>query len=348
MGKVAAVNFGASHHLFDHIAPLAYLLDIPFFVDDHPELLEKFYPQISFTYKETLSFDFLAKNFDTLISCNRWMAEDKFSFMNLFDKNMKLLFCPHGNSDKGHIVFDNMLDYAIHDAVMLYGSQMIDFLKKLDVFDRLKQHVVIGNFRLGFYKKFKDFYNRLVAREIFSKLDSRNRTILYAPTWKDPENSTSFFEVFQKVVKKVPQHYNLIVKLHPLIEERNPVEYYQIYEKKLPANVLFLEQFPLVFPLLDAVDVYLGDFSSVGYDFLYFQKPMFFLDPLQRDPLKDQSAFLHQCGIRIPKEYWDNIFSFIDDHISKSYRERQKRMFYYAFGKEQTFLQIKEKIFEIL
>jgi len=35
----------------------------------------------------------------------------------------------------------------------------------------LKQHVVIGNFRLSYYKKFKDFYDKLTEELVFSKLE---------------------------------------------------------------------------------------------------------------------------------------------------------------------------------
>lgn len=350
MKRVAAVNFGESTHILDHIAPLAYCLQIPLFVNDEKnfELLKKFYPQVKVVYEEEISFDFLAKNFDALVSCKRWNTEDKFSFVNFYNKDMKIIFCPHGNSDKGHINKANMLGYATHDAVMLYGNHMIDLLKKLNVYKKLNQYSIIGNFRLSFYKKFKEHYNEIIRKQVFSKLNPQYKTILYAPTWNDLEDSSSFFEVFQKLIKKVPDDYNLIVKLHPHIEERDPVAFYQVYENNLPPNILLLEEFPLVYPLLNSVDVYLGDFSSIGYDFIYFQKPMFFFDHHQRDPLKDQSLFLHRCGTQIPKGHWDNIFTFIQDNLSDKFKEQQMKIYDYAFGKELEMTQVKENFSKVL
>lgn len=343
--KIAAINYGSSFHLLDHIAPLSYILDVPLFVDDENcfQKLKIFYPEVQSHLKEDLSFGFLAKNFDALFSCNPWFSEDKFSFNTLHNKNMQLIFCPHGNSDKGHIDKVNMFCYTMQDAVLLYGSHMIDLLKTLNVYKHLKKSKVIGNFRLQYYQKFKKFYDDLLNALVFSKLNSDNKTILYAPTWKDNENSTSFFKIFENLIKTVPSNYNLIIKLHPNLEKKHPTEFYQIYETNLPSNILLIEDLPLIYPLLNKCDIYLGDFSSIGYDFLYFQKPMFFLDPFDRDQKKDPSLSLFKCGSKIDKKYWNNIFFFIESNLNfNSLKSIQKKTYEYAFGKERSINQIKD------
>lgn len=344
--KNAAINFGPSFHLLDHIAPLAYILDIPLFVDDEDcfQKLQNFYPEVKSYFKEELSFGFLAKNFDALFSCNYWFSEDKFAFTSLHNKNMEFIFCPHGNSDKGHVNKANMLVYTMQDKVLLYGSHMIDLLKTLNIYKHLKKSKVIGNFRLNFYQKFKRFYDDLLNEQVFSKLNPKNKTILYAPTWKDYENSTSFFEIFENLIKTTSSEYNLIIKLHPNLERRHATEFYQIYENNLPSNILLIEELPLIYPLLNKCDIYLGDFSSIGYDFLYFQKPMFFLDPFGRDAKKDPSLSLYKCGIQIDKKYWNNIFSFIEKNLNSNFQNVQKKMYEYAFGKERSISQIKNII----
>ncbi|NGX32580.1 MAG: hypothetical protein K1060chlam4_00629, partial [Candidatus Anoxychlamydiales bacterium] len=215
--KIAAVNFSTSFHLLDHIAPLAYILDIPLFVDDEKsfDLLKTLYPQVNSHLNENLSLQLLAKNFDTLISCKWWFTEDKFFLKNFYNKDINLIFCPHGNSDKGHINKANMLAYAMQDMVFLYGDHMKDLLKKLDVYKKLKKHVTIGNFRLEYYKKLKKFYDDIAEKKIFSKLKKNKKTILYAPTWKDLENSTSFFQILKKLTQNVSKDFNLIIKPHP-------------------------------------------------------------------------------------------------------------------------------------
>ncbi len=52
-------------------------------------------------------------------------------------------------------------------------------------------------------------------------------------------------------------------------------------------NVVLIEDFPLVYPLLAATDIYLGDVSSIGYDFLMFNRPMFLSNKLQQMLLTD-------------------------------------------------------------
>jgi len=350
MKKVAATNYGNALHLLDHIAPIAYILDIPLFVDDERnyELLKKYYPQTKSHLKEPLTLAFLSKNFDALVSCNYWYPEDKLAFINFNNKDMKLVFCPHGNSDKGYINKVNMQSFAMQDSVMLYGNHMIDLLKNLAVYEQLKEHSIIGNLRLSFYKKHKTFYDEIIKDEILSSLNSQNKTILYAPTWKDIENSSSFFEIFSKIIKNVPSHYNLIIKLHPSIEDRNPTEFYQLYEENLPSNIKILQEFPLIYPLLNKIDMYIGDFSSVGYDFLYFNKPMFFIDHQNRNSANDPSLSLYKCGIQIDKKYWNDIFSFIDNNLSTKFSQIQAKTYRYAFGKEKELSEIKKIISPIL
>jgi len=349
MKKIAAVYYDSVNAHLDHIIPLSFLLNIPIYFEDEKlyKLAKKFYPQTNIILKQPLTYSFLAENYDILISCDNWLAEDKFSFTSLNKKNIKLVFCPHGNSDKGYIMKAKMQAYALQDMVLLYGNHMINFLKKLNVFDHLKQYATVGNFRLSFYKKFKKFYDDLTNKIVFSKFFKKNKTILYAPTWKDQENSSSFFDIFKKLIKKVPPHYNLIIKPHPNLEKKNPVKFYQLYEEKFPNNILFLEDFPLIYPLLNNCDIYLGDFSSIGYDFLYFCKPMFFLDHLQRNSF-NKSLFLYKCGKAIDKKYWNNIFPYIESNLNNNFKKTQKKIYDYTFGKEKTLLKIKNKILKNL
>ena len=63
-------------------------------------------------------------------------------------------------------------------------------------------------------------------REIFAPFGANARTLLYAPTWQDADGATSFFTHLDKVLADVPAHWNVIVKVHPLLEQRNPAQYY--------------------------------------------------------------------------------------------------------------------------
>lgn len=350
MEKIACVYYDSVNAYLDHLIPLSYLLNTSVFFEDEKlfQLAQKFYPQANLFQKHPLSYKFLADNFNVLISCDIWFEEDKFSFENFHKNKMKLILCPHGNSDKGHIMSAKMQAYASQDMVLLYGNHMIQLLKSLKIFDKLKQFAVVGNFRLSFYMKFKKFYDKITNEIIFSKLNKKNKTILYAPTWKDQENSSSFFQIFEKLIKKIPAHYNLIIKPHPNLERKNPVEFYQMYKENFPKNILFLQDFPIIYPLLNKCDIYLGDFSSIGYDFLFFQKPMFFLDHLERDKINSPSLFLHRCGQTIPKDYWDNIFDFIDKNLNDDYKKIQNEIYHFTYGKEKKLSEIKKIIIKAL
>ena len=72
-----------------------------------------------------------------------------------------------------------------------------------------------------------------------------------------------------------------------------------------------LIEFPYIYPLLEFCDIYLGDCSSVGYDFLHLNRPMYFLNPHNRDS-NHNSCFLHQYGVVIPKRDWAKVFHYFE------------------------------------
>ncbi len=345
--KIAAINSSDDTHLLDHIAPLSNILDIPLFVQNENNylLVKKYYPKIKSFLNEELRIDYLAKNFDYLIENKFWLYDQKELFKT-FNKNIKLFFAPHGNSDKGYINKNLINFYKNQDTVFLYGNHMIDFLKKNKIFQTLKSYAISSNYRLSYYLKNKTFYDQIVEKEIFYKLNKKNKTILYAPTWKDSENSTSFFQIFKNLTKNSLKNYNLIIKPHPLLEKKQTVLFYKNYQSHFLKNIIFLENYPLIFPLLNKIDIYLGDFSSIGYDFLYFQKPMFFLD-IHENNNKINSYNLYKCVISIPKKYWNNIYLFIDENLSANFQITQKKMFDYAFGKILKTSNIKKNLMKI-
>src|SRR3972149_409701 len=102
--KIAAINSKDDFHLLDHVAPLAKILNIPLIIQDPNNLLltKKYYPDVKTILNEEMSIDYLAKNFDYLIENKFWLKDQKELF-KYFNKNIKLFFAPHGNSDKGHI-----------------------------------------------------------------------------------------------------------------------------------------------------------------------------------------------------------------------------------------------------
>ncbi len=321
----AAFNTGPDFHLLDHIAPLAELLQIPLITTEecNTELAQRFYPQIEVRYMPDLEFKLgaIAEEFDTLYECKYWAPHLKALFSRCYQKEVKLIFCPHGQSDKGYQM-PLLAPYALQDGVLIYGELMIEMLKELGIWDAIEHYTVIGNYRLLFYRKYQAFYDALAEREIFSRFGKQNRTLLYAPTWRDADNATSFFTYGAQVIAELPSDWNLILKVHPLLEQRNPGLFYAIAARiDQKPNAVMVHEFPPVYPILEKVDAYLGDFSSVGYDFLAFQRPMFFL-PTQ------SLRRLHACGTLIDP----SIPLYSQFEISNRYAEAQNKLYQFAFS----------------
>jgi CDP-glycerol glycerophosphotransferase (TagB/SpsB family) len=322
--RTAAINTHTDFHQLDHIAPLCEWLDIPLLITEelNDQLAKKYYPMVKSYHSPDIEFHLadLARDFETLIECKAWNLDLKWVFREIHKKEMRLIYCPHGQSDKGYKA-PSLEHFATHDAALVYGELLDQMLEEMKI---KAKTIRVGNYRYPFYKKYKSFYDDLAEEEIFSKLP-KQKTVLYAPTWNDLDQATSFFELAPILAEKFPEDWNLIVKVHPYLEDRDPAKYYRtakLFENK--RNQILVERFPPIYPILARTDVYLGDYSSVGYDFLAFRRPMFFL--LQKDLPKGR---LHSCGHEVK-----NIEEFIQRmERPNTLQKNQEALFTKAFGK---------------
>ena len=266
MKRIVAISSGPSTHI-DHLAPLCDLLNIPLILTepDHLAIAKKFYPMIQAECISLgdLTLDRIAKSFDVVIQTGSkfWGMEILPMLDLLFNKTLRVIYSPHGNSDK-----ENLHQGATEkDIEFIYGPQM-----RRDAIS--KNLVETGNLRLFFYKKYKSHFDSLAKPFFFSE----KKSVLYAPTWKSVMTETSFFEETDAIVKQFADSFHLLVKPHPRLEENNPGKYYHLLEK-YKDKVQFILDFPTIYPLLEKTDIYLGDYSSIGYDFLYYNRPLFFL-----------------------------------------------------------------------
>ena len=267
----AGLIFDHSIHYIDHLAPFCALANWPLIVCEEQiaQLVRQYYPGVEVI--ESSIWDVKLPTYT--LSCDNGPLL-KAAFPN---QNTKLIWLPHGNSDKGWNgpFFDAL---SSEDIALVYGQKMIDFMQRKNVFPKT---IPIGNFRWHYYCKHRSFY------EQHSLLPKKGQNFLYAPTWDDSEGNCSFWKAFPRLVETVPG--NLIVKLHPNTLLKFDVEIEVLkgrFEKK---NVFFLSDYPPIYPLLIHCDAYIGDMSSIGYDFLKFDKPMYFLNASPVFPL-------HQCG----------------------------------------------------
>lgn len=350
--RSAALIYGPELHHLDHLAPLCCFMNIPLIVTEEKiaDLAVRYYPGLKVRYWDYLAVaEHLVSHFEIIFySMPRDIFDEIFFFaQKMLQKRIHAIWCPHGNSDKGNAIF-YMEALKKEEAALLYGKQMIDVLKRKGVFDQLKGYVVTGNFRRQFYIEHKDYYDAIAAKEITDKLPKAERTLLYAPTWMDYEKSTSFFDATHPLIETLPPNHNLIIKLHPnlvLQEEWKTEELILNHEDK--ENVLFLREFPTIYPLLQICDVYIGDMSSIGYDYLCFDRPMFFLNQNRRDPKADGGLYLFRCGIEIPPDRYKDIHTLIAHYFEfelRSFSEIRREVYALAFGHERPLSDLKRDI----
>lgn len=328
--KIASILYGNHYYLLDHLAPICEMLNIPLFLTDQQvlEIANTYYPSLIASIKNPrdLTIASIDSEYEALLQCTSFLPNQKQLFKLLCNKDMKLIVCPHGNSDKGYID-PFMQAYTYVDLALLYGNQMIDFFKKKNL--TVQKSISMGNIRLSYYKKNKEFLDELTEKNIFSHLQKDIPNIFYAPTWNDEEDLSSFCDLTDHLIDQLPSKYNLLIKPHPKLKDSDVSTYYRVLQNK--KNVFVIEDFPLIYPILSKVDLYIGDFSSIGYDFLYFQKPMIFFDKKNRDPKNDPSLFLHKCGSNLSD--LSNIYDLVEKMLQNNpFKQIQRTTYEYAFG----------------
>jgi hypothetical protein len=341
----------SGENLLDHLGVMAAILDIPLIVSEEKlaSLAAALYPQIKTIFMEWSddSLKYLAENYDTLfVTSKGWAVELYLTLPLFFKKTMRVVYCPHGNSDKGHSLNDEIT--MAEDISLIYGDHMRDLLRDTGMLKKINLTIETGNFRHSFFREHQSFYEAQAQKLVFAKLDRRRKTVFYAPTWHSQENPTSFFNECKALIDQITPSFNLLIKVHPLLFEQHPAQTYSIVEKhREHPQVLFLEEFPPIYPLLSLSDIYLGDFSSIGYDFLTFDKPMYFFNPAKTNLKKDRGHFLHQCGMEITTQGSENVFAFIKRTLEQNQTEfspLRKKIYHYTFGAERTLSQVRKEI----
>ncbi len=346
--KAVAILTGPSTHL-DHLGILSAILEIPLIVTEEKtyRLARRYYPQINTIFMEIgdLTMEFLCTHFDVIFESGKFWAFELKPFMELlFRKKMRFVFCPHGNSDKGH----SLKEHPDQDISLVYGSHLHEHLEKTGALHKVHSVVATGNYRYPFYQLHRPFYDHLVEEEIFSNFKQTKTTILYAPTWQDRENPTSFFQATEEIIEQLSSSYQLIIKLHPFLIEDHPGQVLAIQQRYEghPA-VHFLNEFPPIYPLLNRCDLYVGDYSSIGYDFLAFDRPLYFFNPIEENSPVQRYTSLAACGIEIPHLRKKDLALFFEETLGRASSELspiRRSLYEHAFGQEKTAAALKQEI----
>lgn len=344
---------GAAEHHLDHLAPLCSLLDLPLIVTEHEieALAHKYYPGVRVRMIDHRELPFtVSQEFETILTTlPRDLFDQIFFFAEkLLGKKIKTVWCPHGNSDKGH-ASEFMEALQKETRALVYGQKMVDFLEQKGALGQLQEKVLLGNYRKQFAGRHKKFYAGRLEEKL--KLNKKNRTILFAPTWEDVEKSSSFFSMGPRLIEQLPSHLNLIIKPHPNLKWQREGAIFELLEScARKPNLFVLWDFPPIYPLLEMVDIYLGDMSSIGYDFLSFDRPLFFLNPNGRDPSRDAGLFLFRCGQEIPPDAYHRLYDFIEERAGQSaqFSSIRQEVYAYTFGEEKSEEILKDEILKLV
>ncbi len=351
----------------DHTAPLCALTGIPL-ITSNPYIklrYASFYPGLRCQLKNWHLL-YLMENYDTVIypfSIDppfRTMiakSREKEPRNPIWQKPTRFIYHPHGCSDKGYQ--GNPLNPYNHLAgiyrILLYGKRTEEVFRDNDILHLADSYAFVGNYRRAYYERHRDFFDEKIRKEVLSLFAyPEQKTILYAPTWTDKEDSSSFFKCHKEVIDRLPDEYNLILKTHALLHQPYPgydPEKMQLITQKYRGkkNILLLADYPLVYPLIQACDLYIGDYSSIGYDVLAFDKPMFFLNHLERRA-DEKSARLLRCGrVIFPNEFGD-LYKIIAKELpdDQKYSSLRKEAYADAFGEVLSPDKATEKLLKAL
>lgn len=284
---IAVLSSNMPHHL-DHLAPFASKIKAPLWIDDKSiyELAKRYYPDVTFISKQ-FDFEEASNLADVLVvSTKNAPAELKTIFSSMRNNKIEIAYLPHGQSDKG--LDDPQMRSIQHaDIAYLYGDLQFSRLNSFGSIDTINRVEFTGNYRKEYYDTHKYELDQIIQDEIFKTFDPKKKTILYAPTW----SNSAFTRHTQTLIDNLI-NYNVIIKLHPLMEKVYP-SHTIFFEgsDQVRQGLRVLTSFPLIYPILARTDIYIGDESAIGYDFLAYNKPMYFLT--------DQITPLTHCGQRV-------------------------------------------------
>lgn len=174
----------------------------------------------------------------------------------------------HGISDKPFTVERDFSQYAM---TLCIGQQQVDRLRARPQ-NRSLLHKLVG------YAKFD---NPPKPRSPFSQ---RTRPVLiYAPTWR--KGGFSSIERFLEpgVVESLVERYDLLIKPHPNVFNPDRSHYDEKIVEKLAVldarDDVSVVQAGNILPYFAAAAICIADISSAGYEWLWFNRPVVFLNP---------------------------------------------------------------------
>jgi hypothetical protein len=180
-------------------------------------------------------------------------------------------------------------------VAVLYGQAAYDQLATFGVAGELRHWLYAGNLRSAYYARHAAFFGarrealgvggpRGRRERCSTRRPGRTRSEARRSSTRSPRSSTA-----------CPRDGGLVVKLHPHLERRaDAIE--ALAARCRGRDVRLVRAQALCYPFLDVADAYVGDMSSLAYDYLAFNRPMFFTNPTAGARTDAAGSRLFACG----------------------------------------------------
>jgi CDP-glycerol glycerophosphotransferase (TagB/SpsB family) len=233
-------------------------------------------------------------------------------------KNIKHVQMFHGISDKPFSYHKSLKHYSL---ITVPGPQ-----KKESIMEKglaLPERIV----EIGFPKIDYFLHSKFDSVAFKKKLgiDPARKTILYSPTWVDPNKYSSFSKYVVPIIKKF-RDFNLLIKPHMNILRYRPWQIAKAYIMK-GRNCRIYPKSINILPFMAISDVLITDISSVAQEYLAFDKPVIFLSPKPVEKIPGEHIRIWSCGDVVENKrdlfqiLWDNL-----DNPSKYKKFRDKAL----------------------
>jgi CDP-glycerol glycerophosphotransferase (TagB/SpsB family) len=229
-------------------------------------------------------------------------------------RNLKHVQIFHGTSDKP---FNFHKSLGKYDLITVPGHKMKEDIVKTGYAPAEKV------FPIG-YAKVDSFLHSNFDGKGFQKeigIDPGKATVLYTPTWADPDCYSSFSKFLGKILKDL-KPYNVIIKPHSNILRYRP---WLIFKASIlkGKNVFLFPNTPDVLPFMAISNLMITDISSVSHEYLPFDKPMVFLSPKAIDSIPEEHRWIWRCGDVIEDKR--DVYSVVKENLENSEKYKKER-----------------------
>lgn len=152
----------------------------------------------------------------------------------------------------------------LYDLFLVYGP----YQKKIFEQKFSKKAIMVG------YPRYDNYFSNEINKEFLEKklnIDQSKKTIVWLPTWGQASSINDFASIFSDLTK----YYNVIVKSHPGVQEREKEKW--SYLLQYSYTHLIKESFDNI-NLFTIADFIFSDYGGVPFGAIYTNKNIFLLD----------------------------------------------------------------------